>query len=70
MRSFPWETTPVGPVSNWPHSLKQVVRTVLDLRMPAYLAWGDSYVQFFNDAYLPILGGKREGALGNDTRVT
>ncbi|RZA34380.1 MAG: GAF domain-containing protein [Lysobacteraceae bacterium] len=70
MRAFPWETTPVGPVAGWPQSLKQVVRTVLDLRMPAYLAWGDSYVQFFNDAYIPILGTKLEGALGNDTRVT
>jgi signal transduction histidine kinase/ActR/RegA family two-component response regulator/PAS domain-containing protein len=70
MRAFPWETTAVGPVSSWPHSLKHAVRTVLDLRMPAYLAWGDSYVQFFNDAYVPILGGKLDGALGNDTRVT
>ena len=70
MRAHPWETTPVGPVSSWPQSLKHAVRTVLDLHMPAYLAWGDGYVQFFNDAYMPILGAKFEGALGNDTRVT
>ncbi|WP_152570877.1 ATP-binding protein [Massilia sp. LC238] len=70
MRAYPWETTSVGPVSSWPQSLKHAVRTVLDLHMPAYLAWGDGYVQFFNDAYMPILGGKLEGALGNDTRVT
>ena len=70
MRAFPWETTPVGPVAGWPHSLKHAVRTVLDLRLPAYLAWGDAYVQFFNDAYVPILGDKKDGALGNDTRVT
>ena len=70
MRSYPWDTSPVGPVASWPQSLKHAVRTVLDLHMPAYLAWGDSYVQFFNDAYMPILGAKLEGALGNDTRVT
>ena len=70
MRAFPWETTAVGPVACWPHSLKSAVRTVLDLRLPAYLAWGDSYVQFFNDAYVPILGDKKDGALGNDARVT
>lgn len=70
MRAYPWEATPVGPVSSWPQSLKHAVRTVLDLHMPAYLAWGDGYIQFFNDAYMPILGGKLEGALGNDTRVT
>ena len=70
MRAFPWETTPVGPVHTWPHSLKSAVRTVLDLRLPAYLAWGDAYVQFFNDAYVPILGDKKDEALGNDSRVT
>jgi signal transduction histidine kinase/ActR/RegA family two-component response regulator/PAS domain-containing protein len=70
MRAFPWETSAVGPVASWPHSLKQAVRTVLDLRMPAYLAWGDTYVQFFNDAYMPILGARCDSALGNDTRVT
>ena len=70
MRAFPWETTPVGPVASWSRSLKQAVRTVLDLRLPAYLAWGDAYVQFFNDAYVPILGDKQDDALGNDARVT
>ncbi|CAN7614973.1 ATP-binding protein [Massilia sp. LjRoot122] len=70
MRAFPWETTAVGPVGGWPHSLKQAVRTVLDLRLPAYLAWGDSYVQFFNDAYVPILGDKNDEALGKDSRAT
>ncbi|NNG24061.1 GAF domain-containing protein [Telluria aromaticivorans] len=70
MRAFPWETTAVGPVSTWPQSLKHAVRTVLDLRMPAYLAWGESYIQFFNDAYVPILGAKAQNALGVDTRLT
>ena len=70
MRAYPWESTAVGPVGCWPHSLKSAVRTVLDLRLPAYLAWGDSYIQFFNDSYLPVLGDKRAGALGADARVT
>lgn len=70
MRAYPWETTAVGPVASWPQSLKHAVRTVLDLRMPAYLAWGESYIQFFNDAYVPILGAKAQNALGVDTRVT
>ncbi|QOY94822.1 GAF domain-containing protein [Massilia sp. UMI-21] len=70
MRAFPWEATAVGPVAGWPQSLKSAVRTVLDLRLPAYLAWGDAHVQFYNDAYVPILGDKRVNALGNDSRVT
>ncbi|WP_177207860.1 ATP-binding protein [Massilia yuzhufengensis] len=70
MRAYPWDTTPVGPVGNWPLSLKHAVRTVLDLRVPAYLAWGDDYTQFFNDAYIPVLGAKFEGALGASTQAT
>jgi len=70
MRSHAWETTPVGPVPAWPFSLKLAVRTLLDCQLPMYLAWGDDYTQFFNDAYCPILGDKREGALGGDARRT
>ncbi len=70
MRRHPWETTPVGPVEHWPFSLKLAVRTLLDCQLPMYLAWGDAYTQFFNDAYVPILGDKKDGALGGDVRVT
>jgi signal transduction histidine kinase/CheY-like chemotaxis protein/PAS domain-containing protein len=70
MRSHAWDATPVGPVAFWPFSLKLAVRTLLDCQLPMYLAWGDAFVQFFNDAYLPILGDKAEGALGGDARDT
>jgi signal transduction histidine kinase len=70
MRRHPWETTPVGPVERWPFSLKLAVRTLLDCQLPMYLAWGDAYTQFFNDAYVPILGAKKDGALGGDARAT
>jgi signal transduction histidine kinase/CheY-like chemotaxis protein len=70
MQRHPWESTAVGPVASWPFSLKLAVRTLLDCQLPMYLAWGDGYTQFFNDAYVPILGDKREGALGGDARDT
>ncbi|WP_169926836.1 ATP-binding protein [Massilia putida] len=70
MRRHPWESTPVGPVEQWPFSLKLAIRTLLDCQLPMYLAWGSQYTQFFNDAYVPILGAKREGALGGDARAT
>jgi signal transduction histidine kinase len=70
MRSHPWESTAVGPVAQWPFSLKLAVRTLLDCQLPMYLAWGDTYTQFFNDAYLPILGDKWTTALGGDARHT
>jgi signal transduction histidine kinase/ActR/RegA family two-component response regulator len=70
MQRHPWENIAVGPVASWPFSLKLAVRTLLDCQLPMYLAWGDSYTQFFNDAYVPILGEKVEGALGGDARAT
>jgi len=70
MQRHSWETTPVGPVAQWPFSLKLAVRTLLDCQLPMYLAWGDHYTQFFNDAYAPILGAKRDAALGGDMRAT
>ncbi len=70
MRAHAWETTPLGPTGAWPQSLKNAVRTLLDMRLPAYLAWGEHFTQFFNDAYVPILGDKHAGALGNDARLT
>jgi len=70
MRRHPWESTPVGPVEQWPFSLKLAVRTLLDCQLPMYLAWDIEHTQFFNNAYAPILGDKRAGALGGDARVT
>jgi signal transduction histidine kinase/ActR/RegA family two-component response regulator len=70
MQRHPWEATAVGPVASWPFSLKLAVRMLLDCRLPMCLAWGERNIQFFNDAYLSVLGNKKDGALGGDLRDT
>ncbi|TFV54878.1 response regulator [Geodermatophilus sp. DF01-2] len=70
MAAFDWSTTPVGPVSGWPVSLRHAVRTVLASRFPMILAWGPGYTQFYNDAYATLIGAKHPGAIGDDLRVT
>jgi signal transduction histidine kinase/ActR/RegA family two-component response regulator len=70
MRRHPWERSAVGPVEDWPFSLKLAVRTVLDCQLPMYLVWGDTYTEFYNDAYVPVIGDKKEGAIGGDARRT
>lgn len=70
MRSHDWSATPVGAVDSWPTSLRAIVRVLLDCRLPMYIAWGPQFTQFFNDAYVPILGAKFHGALGGDARMT
>jgi signal transduction histidine kinase/CheY-like chemotaxis protein len=70
MRRHPWEKTPVGPVASWPLSLKLAVRTLLDCQLPMYLIWGDEFLEFYNDAYVPVIGDKKEARIGGDARRT
>lgn len=67
MRVIDWGQTPVGPVATWPPSLKSAVRIMLECRLPMYLAWGEAFTQFYNDAYRPILGHKHPAAMGTST---
>ena len=65
-RAFDWSTTPLGPVEQWPLSLRTIVSTLLEARNPMFLWWGPELIQFYNDAYRPSLGqsGRDSTALG------
>jgi PAS domain S-box-containing protein len=64
MRSLNWSATPLGPVSDWPQSLKTSVSICLASRFPIVMYWGPEYVVLYNDAYSTILGSKHPWALG------
>jgi signal transduction histidine kinase len=70
IRARDWESTPVGPPSTWPHSLKVLVKTMLASRFPMILTWGPQLTQFYNDGYSRLIGVKHPAALGIDIRVT
>lgn len=70
MRAHPWKDTRVGPVETWPASLRAVVAALLQCQLPMYVAWGDGFIQFYNDAYRPILGDKHPSALGRSAPET
>lgn len=65
-RSFDWSLTPVGPVEEWPQSLRTTVGIILHSDFPMFLWWGTDMIQFYNDGYRPSLGdnGKHPYALG------
>ncbi len=68
MRGFDWSATSIGPVSEWPQSLKTALSILLASGYPMYIAWGPEFIQFYNDAYRPILGAtKHPKALGQST---
>lgn len=65
-KSFPWHTTGLGDISDWPAGLRTTVNIILNSKFPMFLWWGPDLIQFYNDAYRPSLGnnGKHPAALG------
>ncbi|WP_199299979.1 ATP-binding protein [Trichocoleus sp. FACHB-262] len=70
MRTIDWAKTPVGSAETWPQSLKIAVRILMQCQLPMYIAWGQEFTQFYNDAYRPILGDKHPAALGISAQET
>ena len=69
-RSLDWAATPLGPVEQWPQSLRATVSMMLGTRHPMFLWWGPEFVQIYNDGYRPSLGegGRHPRALGMRAR--
>jgi PAS domain S-box-containing protein len=70
-RAKDWASTPVGPVSDWPQSLKMAVSICLGSRHPIVVWWGKEHLtQFYNDGYISFLGAtKHPSALGQSARA-
>jgi PAS domain S-box-containing protein len=68
IRSMDWSKTPLGPIEDWPQSLRTTVSLCLASNFPISLAWGPDYVQLYNDGYWPICGGKHPDSMGQDFR--
>ncbi len=71
IRSFNWSATVLGSPATWPQSLRIAVSIMLNSPFGMYIAWGNDYIQLYNDGYRPILGTtKHPQALGISTRQT
>jgi hypothetical protein len=68
VRGFDWSRTCLGAISAWPASLKTLVGLMLDSRQPKFMAWSPQRVWLYNDAFIPILGRKHPGALGQPSQ--
>ncbi|MBV8358997.1 MAG: response regulator [Deltaproteobacteria bacterium] len=58
IRAFNWSSTPLGPITRWSAALRTTLRIILANGFPHILWWGPHYIQFYNDAYIPVLGTK------------
>ena len=71
IRTKDWSKTPLCAPENWPQSLQTMVSVMLNNPFGMYIAWGNEYIQLYNDGYRPILGAnKHPAALGISTRET
>src|SRR6185503_14893912 len=64
MRAHDWGRTPLGRASKWPQPLKTLVGLLLASEQPMFLAWGEAQTWLYNDAFIPIMGSKHPGRLG------
>ncbi|HEY1609537.1 MAG TPA: response regulator [Paraburkholderia sp.] len=62
--AFDWGATALGPIDQWPTSLKNVVQTVLASAVPLVLLWGEQGYMVYNDAYSGFAGGRHPYLLG------
>jgi PAS domain S-box-containing protein len=69
VRSTDWSATSLGPVDNWPISLKTCVRIVLSSRQPVCIWWGKELICIYNDAHRDVLGKKHPAAFGQPAPV-
>ncbi len=64
VREFDWASTALGDVDTWPAELKTAVGYLLECKFPSAIVWGPALTTIYNDAFLPILGEKKN-TLGN-----
>ncbi len=64
IRTKDWDQTSLGPLAQWPVALKNALNLILNSPESMYLLWGRELIFFHNDAYAPILGPRKEWAIG------
>jgi hypothetical protein len=63
IRAKDWAATPLGPIEDWPQSLRSCISHLLPSKAQIVLFWGPDFVTLYNDAYRPVFGGKHPRAL-------
>lgn len=66
IRAEDWSQSPLGPIEQWPPSLRTALRICLDFPAPCCIAWGKQRAQIYNDAYSELSPIQDSAALGND----
>lgn len=68
VRTHDWASTPLGPLGNWPATLKVATSLALDCGFPMNVLWGPDLIQIYNDGFRDVIGEKHPAALGQTAR--
>jgi len=66
--AYDWESTPLGPIDEWPAILAHTVALMLPSPIPLVLLWGEQGTMIYNDAYSRLAGGRGNRLLGRNVR--
>ncbi len=64
LRSLDWARTAIGPMDQWPQSLRTTVDICLHSPFPMLVSWGTDNIIIYNESYSKLLGERHPGALG------
>ncbi|MGI4875874.1 MAG: PAS domain-containing protein, partial [Janthinobacterium lividum] len=65
---FDWGATSLGPIAEWPASLRTAVGIIVHSPVPIVMLWGDDGYMIYNDAYSGFAGAKHPGVFGKKVR--
>ena len=66
--AYPWETTSLGPIEDWPTVLKTTVALIMATPAPIVTLWGEDGYMIYNDPYRVFAGGRHPVLLGSKVR--
>lgn len=64
IRNHDWSSTPLGPIGDWPATLRFAIDQMLSFAFPTTVQWGTNLRLFYNDAYIPLIESRHPHALG------
>lgn len=68
IRAFDWNATELGPIGQWPQSLRTATALLLLSPVPIVLLWGELGIMIYNDAYSVFAGSRHPRLLGSEVR--
>ncbi len=66
--SYEWATTPLGPILQWPQSLKTAIGMIMLSPVPIVMLWDEDGYMIYNDAYSRFAGARHPEIFGMKVR--